>query len=108
MHAPHGGIAHRHSGRGPVRCAAEDSSYAGRARLEELDRGHGRVVTPAEAVAQHARVAAVAVGVALGRRLEESVHELLVVDVAERLPPRVQRPICKVNRGGVRREARLR
>ena len=69
------------------------------ARLEELDGGHGRIVAPAEAVAQHARVAAVAIAVSLGRLLEESVHERLVVDVAERLPPRVQRPICKVNRG---------
>ena len=42
-------------------------------RSEELDRGHGRIVAPAEAVAQDARVAAVALAVALGRLLEEGL-----------------------------------
>ena len=41
--------------------------------LEELDRGHGRVVAAAESVAQHARVAAVALAVTLGRLLEEGL-----------------------------------
>eukprot|EP00965_Chrysotila_dentata_P186498 6157812-Pleurochrysis_carterae.AAC.2 len=59
----------------------------------ELDDAHLGVVAAAEAVLEHARVAAVAVGVALGRVLKERVHELLVIHVAERLPPRVQRAV---------------
>ena len=39
--------------------------------LEELGVGHGRVVAAAEAVAQHAGVAAVALAVTLGRLLDE-------------------------------------
>ena len=46
-------------------------TYTTELRSEELDRGHGRVVAPAEAVAQDARVAAVALAVTLGRLLEE-------------------------------------
>ena len=46
-----------------------------------------------EAVAEHARVPAVAVRVALGNLLKERVHKLLVVNVAERLTAGVQRAI---------------
>ena len=53
--------------------------------LQELNDAHLRIVAAPEAVAEHARVPAVAVRVALGNLLKERVHKLLVVNVAERL-----------------------
>ena len=55
-----------------------------------LDNAHLCVVTTAEAIAEDARVATLAVGIALGRLLEERMHELLVVNVSEGLAAGVQ------------------
>ena len=53
--------------------------------LNELNDGHLRVVALARHSTKHATVATVAVTVALGRVLEEEMHELLVIDVAHGL-----------------------
>eukprot|EP00966_Prymnesium_polylepis_P107271 2483572-Prymnesium_polylepis.4 len=64
-------------------------------RLQKLDDAHLGVVTPAVAVAEHARVAAIALGVALRDLLKQRVHQLLVVHVGDRLAAGVKGAILR-------------
>jgi len=61
---------------------ADEAQTAPERGLDELDRAHLRVVAAAEVPTRDARVTAFPLRVAVGRALEERVHELLVVHVA--------------------------